>query len=685
MPEEKRYINRELSWLSFNERVLQEAEDAKVPLVERLRFLGIFSNNLDEFFRIRMGTLKRMVKVGKRAKEMYGDDPKAIINEIQKVVITFQKRFEATYQKIIKDLEREHIFIVNEQQLTDEQGVFVKDYFHEKVRPALVPVILDYTSLPYLKGKAIYLAVQLTNRKAQGKPQHALIEVPTVVCPRFVVLPQHGDKKYIILLDDVIRYCLDDIFSVFGYKNIKAYTVKLTRDAELDLDNDVSQSLVEKIAKSLKQRREGNPVRFVYDAIIPDTFLNIFIKRLKLSKSENLIPGGRYHNFKDFMNFPNVGSDKLEYKLSAPLQHKHLSHYQSNLDIIRNKDFLLHYPYQSFDYVIDILREAAIDPRVTTIKMTAYRLASESKVVNALINAARNGTLVTVVIELQARFDEEANLSWANQLQEEGVKVIFGVPGLKVHSKLILINRKEQGKTVRYANISTGNYNEETGRLYCDEGLFTADKRITTEVNNIFSFLENNYKSFNYKHLIVSPHFMRKKITRLINQEIKNAKAGKEAYMILKVNNLVDYDIIDKLYEASDAGVEVKMIVRGMCALIPGKEGLSENIEVVSIVDKYLEHSRIFVFCNNGQPLYFISSADLMTRNLDHRVEVTCPVYDQALQQELQMLLDIQLKDNVKARIIDEEQKNSYKKPQRGEQRVRSQTAYYNYLKMLRG
>ncbi len=681
---EKEIINREISWLSFNERVLQEAGDPTVPLVQRIRFLGIFSNNLDEFFRVRVATINRVLNYGKSAKELLGAKPKKLLGQIHDIVIRHQERSLEIYTDILAGLEKEHIFILNEKQLSKEQGIFVKDYFHQKIRPTLVPIMLyKLADFPYLREKSIYLAVKFVGRKSEKNP-YSLIEIPTTVHSRFIVLPEKDGKKYIMLIDDVIRYSMQEIFEVLKLKFDKAFTIKVTRDAELNIDNDLARSLVEKMSRSLKQRKKGDPVRFVYDRTMPRQLLDFITKSMKFNNADNLIPGGRYHNFKDFISFPNVGGKHLEYHPSPAIPNKYLNPTASIINVLKKRDILLHYPYQSFSSFIDLLREAAIDPNVVSIKMTAYRLAKRSNVINALISAVKNGKEVTVIMEIQARFDEEANIQWSNALQEEGVKVIYGVPGLKVHSKMCIIKRKEGGKFAYYASVGTGNFNEQTATLYSDHSLFTSRKEITLEVNKLFDFFENNFHTHKYQHLVLSPHSMRKKMILHINTEIKNAKAGKPAYMILKMNNLVDMELIKKLYQASKAGVKINMIIRGVCSLIPGIKGMSENIEAVSIVDRYLEHSRIFVFGNGGNELYYFSSADWMTRNLDYRVEVTCPVYSKELQQELRTMLNIQLSGNVKARIIDEFQTNRYKRSSTNT-KIRSQVAFYNYLKEKHG
>jgi polyphosphate kinase len=674
-------INRELSWLAFNDRVLQEAEDKTVPLIERLKFLGIYSNNRDEFFRVRVATVRRAVKHHKKAIGVIGEDPVRLLNKIQKAVIAQQMKFESIYQEIIKELEQQNIFIINEKQLLPAQGTFVKSFFREKVKGSLFPIMLDNaTSFPYLKDKSGYLIVKLGKAGKAKKDKYAIIEVPTDEIPRFLVLPKDKDKNYVILLDDVIRYCLDEIFQNFENDHIEAYNIKLTRDAELDIDNDLSKSFVEKISKSLKERKKGQPVRLVYDSQIAPDMLEFVMKKIKLGKDDNPIPGGRYHNFKDFISFPNVGGSELYYKKNKPLQHPAFRNQTNLLKVIRQQDVLLTYPYQSFDHIIDLLREASIDPKVQSIKITLYRVAKNSSIVKALINALKNGKQVTVVVELQARFDEEANIYWSDKLLEEGAKVIYGVPGLKVHSKLFLISRKEGGKLNHYAHLGTGNFNGETARVYTDHTLLTSDKVITEEVEKVFTFYSDNFRGGSYKHLLVSPFFMRKSLVQLINKEIKNAKAGKKAWIVLKINNLVDEDMIRKLYEASSEGVHVRLIVRGICSLVPGIKGMSDNIEAISIVDKYLEHSRVFIFCNDGEEKYFLSSADWMARNLDHRSEVSVPVYDKEIQGQLRVITETLWDDNVKARILESKQSNEYRKA--GEnKKIRAQEEIYKLFK----
>ena len=685
------YVNRELSWLKFNARVLQEAADEKVPLLERLRFAGIFSNNLDEFFKVRYATVKRVAMNESSDKEL-GVHAKELLEEITKEVIQLQDESLSIINTITEELEKEQIFIVNEKTLLPEHEAFVNTYFYDKVRPALFTIILnDLEKFPQLKDDVAYLAVKMTlkeDEKASGvqkffsskaykeKIQYALIELPTTL-NRFIELPQIGDKHYIIMLDDVIRFCLHLIFSIFNYESLSANMIKITRDAELDIDDDLSKSFVEKISSSVEDRRKGAPVRFVYDKTIDKDTLHFLIEKMGIVNTDSVIPGGRYHNRRDYMSFPSLGRTDLTYAPIHPLPVKGLTSEESLLKKIAEKDYLQFTPYHTFSNIIWFLREAALDPKVKSVKITIYRLAKNSQVVNSLINAVKNGKKVIVQIELQARFDEESNIRYAEQLKAEGVKLIFGVRGLKVHSKICVIEREEGKGIKRYGFISTGNFNESTAKVYTDYTLFTANQDILKEVNKVFNFFETNYNIQKYKHLIVSPHYTKKILKQLIDEEIKNAKAGKEAYIKLKMNNITSYKMIDKLYEASRAGVKIQMIVRGICCLVPGIEGMSENIEVISIVDKFLEHPRLFIFGNNGNPKVYISSADWMTRNISFRVEVGCPIYDETIKQELIDTFEISWADNVKARVIDQAQDNHYRPHTLPAHR--SQVALYEY------
>lgn len=656
------FFNRELSWLSFNERVLQEAIDERNPLIERIRFLGIFSNNRDEFFRVRVATVKRMLELGKQARKQLYEDPERVLALIKKEVQRQQDIFDKTFDQLLGELKNHDINILSEKDLNDKQRKFVLQYFKESVRPTLVPLMLDEKSKPELTDKASYLAVKMYNPKEEKKASYALIEIPAQLLGRFFILPKEDGKEQIMFLDDVIRLGLQQVFKIFDVSIIESYALKLTRDAELDIDDDFEESVIEKLTKSLSARKKAEPVRFIYDSTMPEELLDFIMKKLKITSKEDIVPSGRYHNLRDFMNFPTLGKKNLIYTKLKPQRHPELNNQRSLLDVISKNDILLHYPFQTFSHTIDILREAAIDPTVSTIKINIYRIANDSKVINALINASKNGKQVTVVVELRARFDEESNIYWAKQLKENGVKVIFGVEGLKVHSKLIVITRKKRNKTQYISHVGTGNFHEGTANLYTDVSLWTAEDKIGKEVDRVFEFFKNNYKRTTFRELIVSPFNIRRRFIEMIEQEIKNAKAGKEAFIIIKLNNLVDNEVVRKLYKASNAGVKIKMIIRGICSVIPGVQGMSENIEVISILDRYLEHSRILVFANGGDEKYFISSADWMGRNLDRRIEVGVPIHNKAIQKELRKVLDFQLQDNCKARIIDKKQKNEYKK-----------------------
>ncbi|HMX59666.1 MAG TPA: polyphosphate kinase 1, partial [Chitinophagales bacterium] len=661
MPSRLPIINRELSWLSFNERVLQEAESTDVPVLERLKFLGIYSNNLDEFFRVRIATIKRMMDFDKRAKQELGFSPSKIMDAIQEKLKVLQKKYAKAYENIIKALEKENIFILNETQLDKQQGIFVKNYFQEKVRLEIFPIMLDKAKeFPILLDASIYLAVRFSKNKTK-ETHYALIEVPTSSLSRFVVLPAKKEKQYILFLDDVIRYNLKSIFQIYDFDKIEAYTIKFTRDAELDVDNDVSLTFMESMEMSLKKRKHADALRFVYDAQMPKDFQNYLIKKMELDSNVQLYAGARYHNFKDFIKFPSLGKSHLLNAAQQHIPHHDLEKTRSILDKMKLKDILLYFPYHSFDYFLDLLREAAIDPNVSHIRITLYRVASQSHVIKSLITALHNGKDVTVFIEIRARFDEEANLDWANKLREAGARIIPGISGLKVHSKLCLITRREKGNKVYYACIGTGNLHEKTARIYTDAMVLTCNQTITKEARQIFSFFDKNYSVPKFNQLLVAPFNLRSKLTTLINKEIKNAKAGKKAEIFLKLNNLVDEDVIERLYNASKAGVKIRLIVRGINSLVPQFSGFSENIEAISIVDKFLEHTRIFVFHNDGKPEVFIGSADLMTRNLDFRIEVVLPIIDEKIKKQLLKIMELQWKDNVKSRWFDEGQKNIFK------------------------
>jgi polyphosphate kinase len=670
------YINRELSWLQFNARVLQEAADESVPLIERLRFLGIFSNNLDEFFKVRYATVKRIDEAGKAGKsELGGIKASELLELITQVVIKQQSESLDILSEIQQHLQKENIFIIDESQIDEEQHVFVKNYFIQHVSPALVTIILnDELELPTLKDSAAYLAVKMILNS--NEKQFALIEIPKSI-DRFVVLPKKEGKDYIIMLDDLLRHCLKDIFNIFNYKSISTHMIKITRDGELDFESDLSKSFIEKISDSVKHRQIGDPVRFVYDKTIDTETLDYLMTKMGIDNKDSVIPGGRYHNRRDYMSFPSLGRTDLLYDKISPLQIKGLSLEGSIFKAISCKDYLLYTPYQTFSYIVKFLREAALDPKVKTIKITIYRLAEISHVASSLINAAKNGKKVTVSIELQARFDEQANIDYAEQMEADGVNLLFGVKGLKVHSKMCVIEREEDKKLKRYGFISTGNFNESTAKIYTDFTLFTSNQKLLKDIYKVFDFFETNYKLFSYKHIITSPHYTKSKLFKLIDNEIENVKHGKPAFIKLKLNSISSYQMVDKLYEASRSGVKIQMIVRGICCLVPGISGMSENIEIISIVDKFLEHTRLFVFCNNNDPKVYISSADFMTRNIENRVEVTCPIFDEDIKQELLDIFDICWNDNVKARILNETQNNQYKR--NNLPKVRAQFETYNY------
>ncbi len=670
-------INREISWLYFNDRVLQEASDPTVPLIDRIRFLAIFSSNLDEFYRVRVATLSRLSNLNEKAKELLGYNPKKILNQIKNIVVKQERKFNNLYENIIvKQLAEEKIFLLNDKQLNVTRGAFVKSYFRERLLATLVPIMLDEGQpFPELRDRGLYFFVKLTKNK---KSRYALIEIRDSLS-RFLVLPDTNNLKFIILIDDIIRYSLEDIFFIFDHDNIEAYSIQLTRDAELDLDKEVSEKFIDALAKSLQKRKKGKPMRLLYDTEMPLEMVTYLVTKMGVH-AESLIPGNRYLNFKNFISFPNVGRPELEYPYYPPLPINGLSFGKSLMEMIAQKDYLLSTPYQSYDYVIHFLREAAIDPKVKEISITLYRLADHSHVIHALINAAKNGKKVNCLVELRARFDEQNNITYSSRLEEEGVNVLYGVINYKVHSKICLVTRIEKRKPVHYACFSTGNYNEKTAKIYADHTLFTSSKRLTGDLVEVFKALKQNILPKGLKHLIVSPIDSRPAIYKLIDTEIRNAKAGKKAYMILKMNSLADEQIITKLYQASNAGVKIKMIIRGMCCLIPGMKGYSENIEVISIVDKYLEHSRVHIYCNGGDELIYLTSADFMTRNIDNRVEVGFPIYDKELRKEIRDIIDLQLEDNTKAREINSHNTNKYHKT-KSDTPNRAQIEIYNYLK----
>lgn len=671
--------NRELSWLQFNDRVMQEAKDESVPLIQRLRFLGIFSNNLDEFFKVRVASLRRMIDMTpSRTKRMPGDlSPVELLTEIQEKVEALQQDFFEVYDNLLHELETKGIRVINESELSPVQIEFARNYFSETISPQIVPLIIrkGTSKLPLLTDDIIYLAV----RMGKGKNyKYAILEIPvSKSIPRFVVLPSPEGQTHIIFLDDIIRLNLDDVFFMFDFDEIKAYTFKLTRDAELTLDDDISKSNLEKMEEGLTLRTKGRPVRFVYDRDMPEELLKLLLRKLGLKSGDNINSSGRYHQMRDLMKFPRISSD-LEYTTPQPVRHHKIKPYTSIINVIKQKDVLLSFPHHSFNHLIDFLREAAIDPKVEEIYVTLYRVAERSKVINTLINAVKNGKIVVVLIELLARFDEENNIYWTDVLQRAGIRVINGVDGLKVHSKLILVRRREGARVVGYTYVGTGNLNENTAKIYTDLGMLTAHQGIATDAMMVFDFLQKNHRRFDTKHLLVSPYQMRKPFERMIQREITNAKAGHEAYIYIKLNSLVDEQMIDLLYKASKAGVEVKLIVRSANSLKVGVSGLSDNIKGISIVDMYLEHSRIAIFCNAGDERSFIMSADWMTRNFDRRVEVGTPIYDAKIRGVIRDMFNIMWNDNVKARDLASDEQNLYVRNNLPD--CRSQMALYEYF-----
>ncbi|MFA0634363.1 polyphosphate kinase 1 [Vibrio breoganii] len=682
MSTEKLYVEKELSWLSFNERVLQEAADKSVPLIERIRFLGIFSNNLDEFYKVRFSDVKRRILINQERGRQ--DNSKRLLSKMQSKAMKLNQRFDELYNELLLEMARRRIFLVNEAQLNETQQQWLKKFFRKQVLPHITPVVMheDINVLDFLKDEYAYLSVALVK---DNVAQYALLEIPTDHLPRFVMVPEQKGKrrKTIILLDNVIRYCLDDIFNgFFEYDEINCYSMKMTRDAEYDLSHEVEHSLLEQMSEGLSQRLSAMPVRFVYEKDMPREMLEFLCRKLEISNYDSLIPGGRYHNFKDFIGFPNVGRDYLENKPLPPLKSAVFEQYNNSFDAISAEDILLHYPYHTFDHVSELVRQASFDPKVLSIKINIYRVAKDSKLMNSLIDAVNNGKKVTVVVELQARFDEQANILWSKRLTDAGVQVVFGAPGLKIHSKLLLISRREGGEIKRYAHIGTGNFHEKTARIYTDYSLLTAKPEITDEVRNVFGYIENPYRPVAFHQLIVSPKNSRKRLYKLIDDEIENAELGNRSGITLKINNLVDKGLINKLYQASSAGVSIRMIIRGMCSLVPGVEGISENIKVISVIDRFLEHPRVIITENNGDPKVFISSADWMTRNIEHRIEVAAPINDNKLKQRIIDIMELQFTDTVKARWIDKEMSNSY--VARGNRRkVRSQIATYEYIKQV--
>ncbi|KAA0127036.1 polyphosphate kinase 1 [Chryseobacterium sp. SN22] len=677
---------RDITWLAFNERVLQEAMDENVPLHLRIRFLGIFSNNLDEFFRVRVAGLKRAMDFKEKViAESFYQPPSKILQKINEIVMRQQQNFDKTWKKIQAEMAEQHIFIKTSKNLTPKQKEFVRKYFDEVVESNVIPILLhENTPMPYMRDKSLYLGVSMRKKDWQYSSNYAIIEIPSRFVGRFVLLPtEDPEEKNVMLLEDVITFNLPHIFSYFGYDEFQAHAFKVTKDAELDLDNDIRTNFAEKIEKGLKNRRKGKPTRFVFDKDMDKALIEMLIRKLNLTKKDSIIPGGKIHNFKHFMDFPDVFEKYTKPEERTSFTHPAFEHGERVTDVILKHDVLLTFPYHKYNPVIDLLREAAMDPDVKSIQITAYRLASSSKIINALIYAARNGKEVTVMLELQARFDEESNLEWKEMLEPEGITVLIGLPGKKVHAKLCVIKKRSHNKTIQYGFVSTGNFNEKTARIYGDHLLMTADRGIMADINKVFNVLKKPKDDYlpvlkTCKNLLVCPQFMREKIVHHIDKEIEEAKAGRRAEMIIKANSVSDRSLIEKLYDAANAGVVISMIVRGIYCAVNQKD-FKEKIKGISIVDEYLEHARVMYFYNKGSEDLYISSADWMTRNLDYRIEAAAKITDKNLKKELKDILDIQLKDNVKARILDKKLSNEY--IHNNKEECRSQLETYRYLK----
>lgn len=671
------YLERDISWMYFNERILQEATRPHVPLLERLSFLGIYSNNLDEFFRVRMASQSRIAECADRAAVRESEHAKKIIKQIGKLNAHYAKAYAQAVEQVTEELKRENICLVDDTEVTPEQLDFIRSYFRERLSGFIVPVWFSAIKwLDYENDENIYLAVKVSRTEPKPVADYAFLEVPVGPCGRFVRLPDHEGRSYLMYLDDVVRCCLPLVFEGLGFTSFEAYTFKFTRDAEMEIDNDLRTGILQKISKGVKSRKRGEPLRVLYDARIPKDLLKRVLRKLDLDSLDTVLASGRYQNHKDFMRFPDCGRADLRYPTWTPILKRELDGPASLLDRIRQKDRFIHVPYHNFDSFIRILQEAAVSKEVESIKITLYRLARESKVVRALIGAARNGKKVTVVIELLARFDEASNINWSKRMQEAGIKVIFGVEGLKVHSKIVHIGMK-RGADI--ACISTGNFHEGNARTYTDCMLMTASRRLVKDVDSVFGFIERPYTPVRFKELLVSPNEMKNRFVALINNEIKNRKSGKPAYIKIKINHITDPVMVEKLYEASCAGVDIDLLVRGNCSLVPGIPGVSDHIRIAGIIDRYLEHSRIFVFAAGGEERVFIGSADWMPRNLDNRVEVVTPVYDPEVKEEMKRIVDFGLRDTLQARIVDGEGKNLFKQPDEGGQPFRSQEALYEY------
>jgi len=681
-------FDKELSWLSFNERVLQEAADQSVPLIERIRFLGIYSSNLDEFFRVRVANIRRRALVEsaqEHPKKKWEDLHQKISDKVSILTKDFKRIADDIFQQLtdknIVTLFDDNSYKAFNDSLSSNQLAWLEQYFDNRIIRHITPIIIhSKTQLANcIDDDGIYFLVAL---HYNDNVHFALVEIPREDIDRFIVLPnENGDNtRYIVMLDDVVHYFIDKLFTgVYPFKSIDAYSMKLTRDAEYNLTDELDESLLDQMSKGLKQRLKADMVRLVYDHNMPKYMTTYLRKSLKIKSTEDIAPGVRYRHFKDFVKFPNLGGCELENPELPALDSNRFTEFPSVFDAISQQDILLYYPYHKFRHFTEFVRQASYDPFVRHIKINIYRVAKHSRIIHSLIDAVKNGKKVTVVVELRARFDEQANIEWAKLMKDAGIEVEFGIETLKIHSKLCLITRKEDEKVVNYVHIGTGNFHEANARIYTDFALFTKHKEICQEVDNVFSFISHSYKRFRFNHLIVSPLTSRRRLYQLIDNEITNAEQNKKAEITLKLNNLVDMGLINRLYNASQAGVKINMIIRGMCSLVPGVAGISDNIKIISIVDRFLEHPRVMVFHNQGEKLLFISSGDWMERNVDHRVEVACPIYDETLKQQVIDILDLHFKDNVKARIINKEQNNRYRTVGKKDN-VRSQVAIYDYL-----
>jgi polyphosphate kinase len=683
---QKRYFNRDLSWLSFNYRVLQEAKDPRVPLYERIKFFAIYSSNLDEFYRIRVAAWKNLALLAKKTKKELAEEPAVVLKEIKKTVLKHHAELSDIFKKqILPGLQQNNVYLINEVELTKQQEDFCREYFLSKVIPIVKPVFINRKkSHEFVEDNAPYLAIRLCDLDKKSnkgdKPrtwEHAIVQIPTNHLPPYIELPGRGKKKYYIYVGDILKLYIKHFFE--EYEIIETYAVKLSRDGELYLEDEFSGSLLKKIKRSLGNREHGAPTRLMYDRTMPKEFIK-HLRHVFTLSTDDLIPAGRYHNYKDMFRFPVNENKALYDEPLPPLPHRELDSYTSYFDALKDRDYFVHYPYQSVNYLTNFINEAASDPAVKSIKITLYRVANNSKIISALIQAAQNKKQVTAFMELKARFDEENNLVYARELENAGVKVLYSFPLLKVHSKLLLVERKEGEKIRRYGYFSTGNFNEQTSKIYSDTGMFTANKLLTTELGYVFEFLADTRIMRDYKHLLVAPDHMRKDFYVFIDNEIKNALKGKKACITLKMNSIQDPEIIEKLYEAAEDGVEVRLIIRGICCLLPGVNGISENIKAISIVDRYLEHSRVFIFHNDGNPRIYLSSGDWMERNLSRRIEVAFPVYDEKLKTEIIDFVNLQWRDNVKARVINRLQNNTYRKSE-AKVKIRSQVAFYEFLK----